>query len=339
MGEPTLKSLLKSRFRGTLLGGAIGDALGFPFEGCSSSFMVALGDEAIERFARHRSGYFVAGQYSDDTQLTLATVEALLEKRGFDGAAIARQFIPLWQENRIVGRGRASTEAVERLIRGVADWQSSGAEEGRSGNGAAMRAAPFGLWDFDDPDRLIEHTTAASRITHNDATAIAGAIAIASAVAYNLTHRDVILGEFIDFVGAATRRVDRAFADHLNSLPRWLSLREDLAIGEISATGSAGPYRESHDGISPFVLPSVLIALYYFLRAPHDYGAAVRGCLFAGGDVDTTAAMAGSVSGALNGEGALPPKLVEALTNSAEIRALADRLLELKVGVRRAPLV
>ncbi|MGE3166650.1 MAG: ADP-ribosylglycohydrolase family protein [Planctomycetota bacterium] len=335
MGEPTLKSLLRSRFRATLLGGAIGDALGFPFEGYSSSFMAALGNEATQQFVRHRSGYFPAGQYSDDTQLTLATVEALLEQRGFDGAAIARHFVPLWRDNLVVGRGRATSEAIDRLLNGTADWQTSGAEEGRAGNGAAMRAAPFGLLDFDDTERLIEHAVAASRITHKDPLAVAGAVAIAAAVAYNLTHRDVILGEFLDCVGGATRGVDARFANYVITMPRLLSLREEAAVDEISTTGLDGPYRESGDGIAPFVVPSVLIALYHFLRTPHDFRATVRGCLYAGGDVDTTTALAGAVSGALNGEAALPQNLVESLQDAARIRDLADQLHELKTGGRR----
>lgn len=328
--EPSLKSLLRPRFRGTFLGGAIGDALGFPFEGSSPPYMMALGDAVTSRFERHRSGYFPAGQYSDDTQLTLATAAAITQAGEFSGEALAAAFIPLWRENRIVGRGVATTQAIEQLMSGAADWQSSGVEEGRAGNGAAMRAAPLGLWDYDDPEQLVEHVTLASRITHTDSRAVAGAVAVAAAVAYNVTHRDVILGEFIDHLCGAVTPIDEGLARHLRELPRLLSVRQEQALDEISTLGLEGPYRESGEGITPFVVPSVMVSFYFFLRSPNDYVETVRGCLLAGGDVDTTAAIAGSVSGALNGEAALPSNLLDSLLDRDAIGAAADSLYDLK---------
>ena len=87
--EPTLRSRLKSRFRGTVLGAAVGDALGFPFEGSSRSFVMAIGSDAITHYEKHRSGYFPEGQYSDDTQMSLATIESIVEAGGVDGAGIS----------------------------------------------------------------------------------------------------------------------------------------------------------------------------------------------------------------------------------------------------------
>ncbi|MEE8143018.1 MAG: ADP-ribosylglycohydrolase family protein [Planctomycetota bacterium] len=328
--EPTLKSLLKTRFRGTLMGGAIGDALGFPFEGSSRSFMVAVGDEVTQRYEKHRSGYFPRGQYSDDTQMTLATVEAIVEAGGIEGESIAASFIPLWRENRIVGRGNACTEAVQRLMDGVADWRTSGAEEGRAGNGAAMRIAPLGLWDYDQQERLGGHVELVSRITHNDARAVAGAAAVAAAVAYNVTHREVILGDFLDFVSGVAQPFHEQMAKVIQDLPRLLSIPDQRALEMISTFGFPGAYRESHDGITPFVVSTVMLALYYFLRSPTNYEMTVRNCLLAGGDVDTTAGIAGSISGALNGIDALPKKLVEGMQSRDRILELADRFYNRK---------
>lgn len=327
--EPSLRERMKPRFRGTLLGGAIGDALGFPFEGSSRFFLQALGKDVSRRFERHRTGYHPAGQFSDDTQMSLALASSILEEGCVDGAKVAESFVPLWRENRIVGRGGACSEAVQRLISGV-DWESSGAEEGRAGNGAAMRAAPLGLWDHDRPDELLHDVERTSRITHKDARAIAGAAVVASSVAYNLTHHDVILGDFLDVVQRAAGHFSEDFAAALQLLPRLLSLPEEDAVGEIARTGLDSTYRESGDGITPFVVPTVMIALYAFLRSPNDFEAAVRCCLHAGGDVDTTASICGSISGSLNGVGALPKALVETLVDADQVIAVADGLYALK---------
>ena len=102
--EPTLRSRLKPRFRGTVLGAAVGDALGFPFEGASRSFVVAIGSEVITQYEKHRSGYFPEGQYSDDTQLSLATIEGIVEAGGVDGETLSSHYAVLWRENLIIGR-------------------------------------------------------------------------------------------------------------------------------------------------------------------------------------------------------------------------------------------
>lgn len=335
MSDGFLRELLRPRFRGTLLGLAVGDALGFPFEGSSPHYMEALGDDLTASFQRHRSGYFPAGQYSDDTQLTIATVQALLEVGDVDGERIAATFLPLWRENRIIGRGAGCTEAMQRLASGAADWQSCGCEEGRAGNGAAMRAAPIGLWDFDDGETLLRHVELVSRITHNDARAIAGAAAVAAAVAYNLTHREVILGELLDAVQEAVGAFHDPLAAALGRLPTLLSRRRARAIEDILSTDREDTARESREGVSGFVVPTVLLAFYGFLRHPNDYAGAVRECLLAGGDVDTTASICGALSGSHLGERGVPPALLSTLVDRALIQGLADRLYHQKEEVRQ----
>jgi ADP-ribosylglycohydrolase len=63
------------------------------------------------------------------------------------------------------------------------------------------------------------------------------------------------------------------------------------------------------------VVPSVLWSLYSFLRSPDDYWQTIRTAIAVGGDVDTTAAMAGAISGAHLGLTAIPRKLAGQLTD------------------------
>ena len=333
--EPSLQDLLLPRFRGALVGGAIGDALGFPFEGSTRNLMLAVGSGVTQRFERHRSGYYPPGQYSDDTQMTLATVDAILEVEGVEGRVVADHFVPLWRENRIIGRGSACSEAIGRLMRGEADWESSGAPEGRAGNGAAMRATPLGLWHYDDPAALLEDIEVVSAITHQDRRAIAGAAAVATAIAYCVTHRDVILGEFLDDVAKAAAHFHEDLAAYLRDLPRILSFQEEDALRHFSTLGLETPYRENHDGITPFVIPTVLVAFYYFLRSPEHFERTVGSCLQAGGDVDTVASIAGALSGAQNGDEGIPKHLREGVLHTGQISKLAEEFYEVKQRQRR----
>ena len=330
--QPTLKAQLRTKFRGALVGVAVGDALGFPFEGSTHSFMAALGPDALHAFEAHRSGYFPPGQYSDNTQLTLASTESLVKKNGFDGAALAEEFLPLWRENSIIGRSPGCSEAIERLLERTADWRSSGCEEGRAGNGAAKRAIPFGLWNYDEPQRLVEETSAAAEITHRDRLAVAGAVGVAAAISYGLTHRDLILGEWLDTVGGAVAAVSGSFAKEIAELPRFLSIPEPEAVTQIAARIPSPENRVAvREGD---VLPSVLTAFYWFLRSPDDWSATVEGCLRSGGAVDTIASMGGGISGAFNGEDSIPDSLRGTLVDRDRILSLADRLYSAKEGQR-----
>ncbi len=73
----------------------------------------------------------------------------------------------------------------------------------------------------------------------------------------------------------------------------------------------------------------MLWSLYSFLRSPDDYRQTIRTAIAVGGDVDTTAAMAGAISGARLGLVAVPQDLTHRLTDRgtwglAELSALAD---------------
>ena len=72
---------------------------------------------------------------------------------------------------------------------------------------------------------------------------------------------------------------------------------------------------EGWRGISPFVTTSVLWSLYSFLRTPEDYWETVCTAIAVGGDVDTTAAMAGAISGAYLGLDAIPLHLARCVTD------------------------
>jgi ADP-ribosylglycohydrolase len=96
------------------------------------------------------------------------------------------------------------------------------------------------------------------------------------------------------------------------------------------------PDFDQWDGITPFVIPSVLWSIYSFLRTPADYRETIYTAIRVGGDVDTTAAMAGAISGAYLGVGAVPGELARRLTDRGswgyeELMALASKCYEFKL--------
>ena len=84
--------------------------------------------------------------------------------------------------------------------------------------------------------------------------------------------------------------------------------------------------RQAISASSPFVVPSVLLSLYAFLREPDDFRACMRLALRAGGDVDSTCAMAGAISGAYLGMAGLPARLRKGVLHGEVIVEIADLL-------------
>ena len=192
---------LKDKFLGTILGCAVGDALGAPFEGRSRNFMqkrsaLASGYEKIP-------GYPI-GQYTDDTQMTLALCESIINKKGVDGEDIAHRFANLWLTNTIIGEGMSCRDAMMRIIVNDTNWDEAGSEEGRAGNGTAMRTSPIGLFNCKsnckDLAALKRDAVTQSIITHKDKRASAGAVAVSAAVYYCIANDKIDPQAFLDFI-------------------------------------------------------------------------------------------------------------------------------------------
>lgn len=307
---------LRDRFLGAILGCAVGDALGAPFEGAPPS-SGRFGSGRDVQYTRI-PGYPV-GQYTDDTQLTLAIMSGICRARDVDGGAIADEFVKLWRDGEIVGAGASCSEAVYNIMDGSADWRNAGTAQGRAGNGAAMRAAPIGLWDHAHPDRIKGDAEISGIITHKDARSVAGAIAVAKAVAICVNSDDVEPGKFLDDISREIRGTSGLFADGVDELAHWLDLEPSEALPLIYASGEPeiGPRRPGR--VTAYVIPTVLCALYFFLKTPGSFMDGVTGSICAGGDTDTSAAITGAISGALNGISSIPKNLVDTLKDSADI--------------------
>lgn len=321
----------ESQFIGCLLGQCLGDALGFPVEGyppdACQAYVKTLPFGSIP-FGRPG---FVAGQYTDDSQLARELIESIVEQGFFQPVDYANRIARIFAEGRVVGRGIATEKAARRLRAGV-PWHQAGAPPPAAGNGAAMRAAPIGLFFYDDPDALVIAAVDQGRITHQDPRACGGAVAIAGAVA--LAMEGVV--EPSEFLGRLSRwveRVDPRMASAVRNLEEWLWLPPDEAVVHIAHFGSDGQ-DEGWPGISPYVIGSVVWALYSFLCSPKHYWLTLCTAISVGGDVDTTAAMAGAISGAYLGEEALPEEGVrqlgdQGLWQEEELRHLARQLFDL----------
>lgn len=124
-----------------------------------------------------------------------------------------------------------------------------------------------------------------------------------------------------------THPFDPVLAEALGQRPRLVPSSPEEAAGEISRVGVAGGYAEGWEGISAFVTSSVLWSLFSFLRTPDDYWEAICTAIAVGGDVDTTAAMTGAISGARVGLEGIPSPLARRVNDNGTWKY--DDLLDL----------
>ena len=328
----------EQQFSGCLIGQCLGDALGFVVEGCPPEVCRRYVSETLNtnRAGEREPASFAFGQYSDDSQLARELLQSYATHGRFDPEDYARSIAAIFSEGRIVGRGRATEAAAERLARGV-PWQVSGTPAPSAGNGSAMRAGPIGLLFFDDPEGLVWAARDQGSITHRDPRCSAGSVAIAGAVALALQDEKIVAPRFLFRLAEWVEPVEESVAFGLRQLVEWILLPPDEAANYIAKFGRDQDHSDGWQGISPFVTASVLWSLYSFLRTPEDYWETICTAIAVGGDVDTTAAMAGAISGTYLGLEAIPSRLAHRLTDRgtwgfAELVELAYTCYRLKTG-------
>jgi ADP-ribosylglycohydrolase len=294
------------RIVGCILGGAMGDAYGARYEGMQDSFEFDDGSPL---------------SITDDTALTLATCEAIVEKEAVDPESIANRFIAWFREGNVKGIGASTYKSLSELCEG-GHWALVGRKgERAAGNGAAMRIAPLAFWL--DPSNPLDRRTIRDvcRITHHNDEAYAGALAVLIAI------QTVCRNNWDSF--GLLEPIGKALPDCL--------LRE--RIREISSKDRNSPLSELSRkyGCSGWVVESVPFALAAAERIPtvgfHDLMREIISC---GGDTDTNASMAGQITGVCLGMSNLPGSWLEKIPELKNIVAIAENFANAVIRHRRS---
>ena len=308
----------KSTVLGTLVGGAIGDAMGAPFEGLWTDSIPSA--HALSASFHEYHGY-PTGQYTDDTQLTLATIHSIVSECDIVIPDIARQISELWRHQSVIGPGGACTQAAERFL-ATGEYRNMGAPEGQAGNGTAMRTAALGLWFGCDHESLVSVVADISRLTHQDSRSVAGGVAIALAANQLSTPGEVEPHSFCNLLADACDDINSEMAELLRALPDQVGTGN--AMDFLAHSGQPAPEFQ-HPIISPFVIPTVLASIYCILLYSDSWIDAVTSAVRLGGDVDTLGAIVGGLAGARHGFDSIPRNLIESVHDSNAIQVLAAK--------------
>lgn len=294
----------RDRALGLLLGAALGDGLGAPFEG-------RLAVEPEELAALEAARGVLA--HTDDTALMLPLAEHVARRGGVDRAELAQEFARAWRAEPWRGYGGAVPHVFGLLEAGT-PWErasrSTFGGQGSFANGGAMRVAPVALvaTDLAHAAELGRHS---AEVTHAHDDAQRGS-ALQAAAAY-LALRG----------GLGPAGVLRELASVVEA-PAW---RDKLAVVAELLDRRPPPERAAQAlGNDVSALGSVPVALLAHLLHLDDPMGAIRYAIRVAGDADTIAAMAGALAGARSGAAALPPELVDRIEARKRLRGLAAAL-------------
>jgi len=170
---------IEDKFIGTLVGLAVGDALGAPFEFMHYKRLLKLKNEEIFKTAAE-DGLL---RYTDDTLMAIALARAIVDAKKFDPSAVAEEYYKWYLSGDLRGIGITVNRALANYGK-TRNWKECGIlDKFAAGNGTAMRVAPLALYNYKASLRkLYEEVRYDSIITHYNEEAITGAFVVALAI-------------------------------------------------------------------------------------------------------------------------------------------------------------
>ncbi len=368
-----------AKAEGALLAFAAGDALGWPQELRRST--AASGEQVahveFREWTRRSGGRFHpyeeivrAGEYSDDTQLTLAVAPTRTSHGTEWWKALTRVELPLWMLYER-GGGAATKRSAALWAKGCAPWLSSKSEDVRryfaaGGNGAAMRVLPHALFlaGEENPSSLVHDVVLDGSATHGHPRALVGAAVYAYA-AWWLARRNgtlpfgALLEALIEGAPQWSRfprsdQESRAWFDAANTAAEvpydvmWQRTVDEMTkLLEVARKGvERGALADDHAVLSDLGCfgktkgagtSSAAAAAYLVARHAAQ---PVQGILIAafekGADTDTLAAMAGGLMGCVAGVEWLPRPWLQ-VQDAAYLRSLATKVTAGPKEARQLP--
>lgn len=338
---------LQDKCRGSLVGGAVGDALGYEVEFMSlSSIIKGFGDKGITRYVLHNG----VAEFSDDTQMTLFTVEGLMNGIIATKAGRPDELLPYindaylaWHKTQtetpkpITGSwmsniktlwsrrapGNTCMGALDNLFHGLEVRNNS------KGCGGVMRVAPIGifngvhrnLYDYEETAHLAGW---AAEITHKHIASTLASALMATTVENCIQDEKVDRTIFGWIVDGGLSLMRECFPGHDDELREFISLmKRAMGLGK-SDVPEREAIRELGEG---WVGDEALaIAIFSVMRYIDNFEDCIVCAVNHDGDSDSTGAIAGNIIGAILGYSSIPRHYLDNLEIEPVIVSVADDL-------------
>ncbi len=338
------------KIKGCLIGGAVGDALGYPVEFLSDSQIFRrYGERGITDYETVNG----VAEISDDTQMTLFTATALLYTKTrimTHGAYSPMTYMNGSYINWYMTQDRSADLSDRRIfswLMNVEEMYSSRAPgntclsalqnsiiigekfsidnpaNNSKGCGGVMRVAPYGVYlnyDSKDTEYSVERLGAeTAALTHGHPLGYIPAAALVHIILRIANDENVTLTEAVESSIVAVSRLfedNEYLGDFIALMLKAMELAEDSEIDELDAIRELGEGWVAEEALA--------IAVYCSLRFKDSFEDAVIAAVNHSGDSDSTGAITGNIMGAYLGFGAIPERflknleLIDIITEIAE---------------------
>lgn len=333
---------LVDRIHGSLAAACIADALGAPTEERSIPEIRELWGSRIETFYAPPSDspYALgrkAAQFTDDSSQMLMLAQRFVDGNGSVTPEAMAEMIIEWSgkpEYYPHFAGPTTRRAIDRLKEGQSPWEVGKAgrimTEGSS-NGGAMRVGPAGLVNPGNVEAAAHAAFLTCVPSHNTDAGVAGAAAIAGAVAAAMNDGATLL----DVVRAAKQaaRIGEQLGSEQGRIVPAPSIIERINSA-VSLAITSVDFEDAVDKIANSIgtgLPAaeaVPAAIGFFVAGGGDPWTVASLTASAGGDSDTVGCMAAAIAGAYSGVDAIPADKYEQVrqANDLDLETLAEQL-------------
>ncbi len=309
---------MKNRFRGALVGAAVGDSMGMcveeiPFD----EVILHYGDKITDICEPHPASpasFLRAGENSSEFEIVKIVAESLAERKRLDIRDIIERYIEWYEAEELHSYVDPSfLVAIEALKEGKDIGRGGSSVEG------TLPAIPIGMYHYTNPILAVEGTKAVVMLTHRNETALDAASVLAVSIGELLQGRFYLqdeYGYFIELLKTFVKKDETKFyLDRVKTLLDKDASYED-AIDEI--------------GNGSYALEAVSQALFVFLKTPENTENVIIHAVNSygnyGGDTDSIGLIAGAFAGAYNGEETIPAIWKTKLVKYKDIVKLSDKL-------------
>ena len=303
-------STLSHRFRGALLGLAVGDALGTTLE-----FSERSTDDRHTEIVGGGPFGLNAGEWTDDTSMALCLAYSLIRRNGFSAQDQMELYRAWWRDGFLSSNGKCfdiGNTVLQALKKFEAsdDPMSGSTDEFSAGNGALMRIAPIPLFFASNFTEAIEKAGESSKTTHGNIQSI-------DACRY---YTGLILGAIN---GESKQKILSSCYSPIKEIWTYFPLCEPVkAVAEGTFKNKSREQIQS----TGYVIHSMEAALWAFYNTD-SFEAGLIKAVNLGGDSDTIGAIYGQLAGAFYGEPDIPFRFIEPLKNAHYFYYFADELL------------
>ena len=289
-----------NRIKGLIFGQAIGDALGLASEFMTEEevrHFYPTGIRAYEDIIedRHRS-LWKKGAWTDDTDMMLCVLDSIVEHKAINLTDIATRFLH-WKQTDGIGIGRHTLNVLSlgdyvdnpfkasELVWNMSRKQSAA-------NGAIMRTAILGYWNYKDWGAVKSNTEDVCKLTHFDPRCIGSCIIITYIVHRHLTNQEILKSDILCIANEYDSRI--------------------IEYVELAYQNSIETLRLDEQGKIGYTLKTMSAALWAYNYST-DFYSGLRNIIEQGGDADTNGAVTGALLGLKFGLNSIPKHLIDNL--------------------------